>query len=81
MNINPRVFAQHRQCETQILQRGPHWGLYCCPHQAWLTWLPHSDVVALGHLPPDHWESQQRTGSAALAQVQASQTPPEPDSW
>jgi hypothetical protein len=29
----------HSQCECKVQQRGPHWGLFCVPHNAYIKWL------------------------------------------
>jgi hypothetical protein len=29
----------HGQCECVLKQRGPHWGLYCLPHNHFFKWL------------------------------------------
>lgn len=35
----PRISVDHSECECVMKQRGPHWGLYCVPHNKLFKWL------------------------------------------
>ncbi len=42
-----RVKIDHSQCECKVQQRGPHWGLFCVPHNAYIKWLGSTELDAL----------------------------------
>lgn len=38
------VLASHDQCDMEIRQRGPNWGLYCQQHNRWMRWLDRKEL-------------------------------------
>lgn len=40
-----KIKIDHSQCECQLLQRGPHWGLYCIPHGAYIKFLGRQELA------------------------------------
>lgn len=75
--------VEHNRCEMTIRQNGPHWGLYCREHGTWIQWLRQDQLIALGHLPKDHWEqkAQARAQVEQWAREQQDQESPAQDSW
>jgi hypothetical protein len=41
----PRL--DHSQCDVYIKPRGPHQGMYCCQHNAWIQWISAADLDSL----------------------------------
>ena len=42
-----RPVVDHSACECHVLQRGPHWGLFCIPHGAYIKWLSAAELNSL----------------------------------
>jgi len=42
-----RIKQDHSNCECHILQRGPHWGLFCIQHKAYIKWLAATELDSL----------------------------------
>ena len=36
---------QHRLCAKRLERQGPHLGLYCAQHGAWLRWISQKDRI------------------------------------
>jgi hypothetical protein len=34
----------HSRCEAVVRQVGPHWGVYCREHGAWIQWIARHQV-------------------------------------
>lgn len=39
-----KIKTDHSQCECMIKQRGPHWGLFCIPHNHWFKWVSPAEL-------------------------------------
>lgn len=40
----------HSQCPCMVMQRGPHWGLFCEPHGKYIKWLGARELEILRDL-------------------------------
>lgn len=54
----------HNQCECMVLQRGPHWGLFCQPHGKYIKWLGVAEQAELRKMDIP-WISQSESESAS----------------
>lgn len=54
-----RIKIDHSQCECMVQQRGPHWGLFCVPHGAYIKWLSRDEQDQLRELDIP-WISQSK---------------------
>ena len=74
-----QVEQQHLYCEMDFRKRGPHWGMYCSPHNKWIRWIPHYELETLGLI------AEQTVRLAAREQantvLMATQDAPVQDSW
>jgi len=34
----------HRDCEAEVRQVGPHWGVYCGDHGTWIQWIRQDQI-------------------------------------
>jgi len=58
----------HSQCDCHILQRGPHWGLFCRPHNHWIKWLSDREQAILRDLDMP-WISDPKQNGTTLQNV------------
>ena len=42
-----RIKIDHSLCDCMVRQRGPHWGLFCQPHNKYIKWLNHTELFEL----------------------------------
>ena len=42
-----RGTIDHTLCQMRFEQRGPHMGIWCCKHNAWIKWISKSDYAKL----------------------------------
>ena len=42
-----RIKQDHTNCNCLILQRGPHWGLFCAEHDAYIKWLSAGELAVV----------------------------------
>jgi hypothetical protein len=45
-----RVKVDHSACEMTIRPLGPHQGLYCLQHKAWIKWISRQDLAKIQDL-------------------------------
>lgn len=45
-----RVKVDHSACEMTIRPCGPHQGLYCVKHKAWIKWISRKDLAKIQDL-------------------------------
>lgn len=67
MKRSGKKTQDHSECPCWILQRGPHWGLFCRPHGAYIKWLNASERQQLSEWP-ELWQKNNTESSVAQTQ-------------
>lgn len=47
MSKKRRIKIDHSNCECQLRQKGPHWGLFCAEHGSYIKWLNRQELAEI----------------------------------